>query len=650
MSDIYSIMTLEKLLNDLSKDANKAHNLTKKDLETILKKASDAYYNTGTSIISDELFDTLKDLLELKDPDNEFLSDVGAPVKGLSNKATLPFPMFSLDKVKPETGDLQKFERKYRGPYVLSDKLDGASCMAVYKRRNGNIYDLKLFRRGTGLVGADISHLAKFLIPVSRLNRPPSDLEDDIVAIRGEVIMSRKDFDHFRTDFKDARGLVNGIINRKTPDERTLAHTSFVAYEVVYPRLSKSDQMKCLDRSGFDTVAWTSQKDLSEKKMIEFYDARRKNSSFMIDGIVVEDDGPHNSPTSSNPDYAFAFKMQLASQSATVRVIEVFWEISKDGRLVPRIQYEPVDINGVTLQFATVYNAKFVIDNGIGPNAIINVIRSGDVIPKVVSVEKKVSPSLPVIPYQWGESGVDIYIDDIEENDAVKIRRLVKFFSEMGIENISRGLVSRFYEYGFVSLAQYLKATPNTFMNLPGVQKTLAEKLVDNIQTHIKKVSVAKVMAASNIFGTGVGEKKLDVVIRQMPDILNGKYSRTMILDGLEGLEGFQSKTAEKIAEGVPPFIKFLKDHPEITVVTSKKKSKDLPLTGQVFVITGFRDKSLQGILEELGAEVASSVSSRTTILVTKDPNSTSGKTKQARDLNIKIMTKEQLDYYLSQI
>ncbi len=271
-------------------------------------------------------------------------------------------------------------------------------------------------------------------------------------------------------------------------------------------------------------------------------------------------------------------------------------------------------------------------------------------IPKIESVEARAEPTMPDVPYHWNESGVDIFIEDIDESDAVKIRRLVKFFAEMGIENISRGLVSRFYEFGLVDLGHYLTATSKSFMNLPGVQKTLAEKLVQNVQTHIKKVPVTKVMAASNIFGTGIGEKKLETLLDRIPDVLDGTHTKAMIMQSLRGVEGFQTKTAEKVADGVPLFIEFMRRYPQITVIGPKKKSKNLPLTGQVFVITGFRDKDLQGILEDLGAEVASSVSSKTTILVTKDPSSTSGKTKQARDLNVKIMTKDQLDYYLSQL
>lgn len=642
------MVDMAKTIDEISRDRSKIDSISIKTLESLLRAASDEYYNTGSSIMSDDLFDYCKEVLAEKDPDNAFLAEVGAPVIG-ANKVRLPFPMFSLDKIKPATGDIEKFVKRYAGPYTISDKLDGSSCLIVYERKRDS-WDVKMFRRGTGTIGADISHLGAYLLPPKLRNAPPNGIQGDVIAIRGEVIMSRKAFEKFKTSFKDARGLVNGIINRKTVDERTLSATDFVAYEIVQPRLKKQAQMSVLARSGLPVVQYKVVNQLDESALIKYYEDRRKTSPYQIDGIVIEDDGPHDLSSTGNPVSAFAFKMRLMEQGGSVEVINVFWQISKDGRLVPRVQYEPIDINGVVLQFATAFNARFVVENGLGPGAVITVVRSGDVIPSIISVQKKVEPSMPDVPFHWNETHVDIFIEDIGENDNVKIRRLVKFFQDMGIENISRGLVSRFFEDGFTDLSQYLEATSQTFMSLPGVQKTLADKLYNNIQTHIKKVPVVKVMAASNIFGTGIGERKLEVVLAQVPDILSGAYRKRDIMEALTGVEGFQKKTAERVAEGIPLFLEFLQEHPQITIVFRKKTSQNLPLTGQIFVFSGFRDKEFQAVLERLGAKVSTSVTSRTTTLVTKDTDVSSGKAKQARDMNIKIMTKDQLEFLVSQL
>ena len=380
-------MDLNKLIRDLKSDRDLFHKISIKDLENLLKLASDAYYNTGSSPLSDELFDYAKDVLEERNPDNPFLSQIGAPVAG-PNKVKLPFPMFSLDKIKPATGEIAKFSKAHAGPFVVSDKLDGSSCMIVYERNRGGSYDVRLFRRGNGLIGADISHLKPYLLSKKLQTHPPIPSEFDFVAVRGEVIMSREHFEQFRGDFKDARGLVNGIINRKQIDEKTLKYTDFVAYEIVEPRIPKRDQMKCLEDYGFKVPFWKSFPRLDETILMELYENRRKSSHYVIDGLVVEDNGPHDLSPDGNPDSAVAFKMRLTDQAASVKVLAVFWETNKDGRLVPRVQYEPVDINGVILRFATGFNARFIVDNGIGVGSQITVVRSGDVIPKIESIRE----------------------------------------------------------------------------------------------------------------------------------------------------------------------------------------------------------------------------------------------------------------------
>ena len=645
-------MSTDAVILDLEKSGGQsAESLSQRCLEQALRNAADLYYNTSERTMSDATFDVARDILQKRFPESKYLREVGAPVSP-DSKTKLPFGMYSLDKVKPGEPELSKWIAKHKGPYVISDKLDGASCMLVYERtKNG--YIVKMFRRGTGEVGADISHFIPYFVPPELRKAPPEELRaNKSIAIRGEVIISKTNFAAFSEEFKDARGMVSGVINRRMMDGRTVAKTDFVAYEVVYPRLTKTSQMKVLTEAGFPVVNFTVAKNLTESDLITFYATRRRVSSYQIDGLVVEDDGPHKLPSGGNPLTAVAFKMQL-DQAVKVKVIEVFWDTSKDGRLVPRVQYNPAVVNGVTLQFATGYNAKFIVENGIGPGAEIKVIRSGDVIPRIASITRPVEPSMPSVPFKWNATKVDIYIADIEEDDDVKIRRLVKFFSDMDIENIGRGTVARLYECGLTSLSDYLTATRNTFMSLPGVQATMADKLYTNIQTHIKKVPVVKVMAASNIFGQGVGQRVLGPVVEKVSDLLRNpdRYDDRALYAALKGLEGIQQKTADKIVDGFPRFLRFLKEHPQITVVLpTKKNAAKQPLSGQVFVITGFRDKELQKIIEDLGGDVSSSVSKKTTVLVTKDPHSTSGKTQQARDMAIKIMTKDQLEIYLAQI
>ncbi len=119
--------------------------LSTQQLQAVLQQASDVYYNSGQPAIPDSFFDQLKDALQQRDPTAPFLSEVGAPV--VRNRVTLPFGLYSLDKVKPGSKDVGKWQAKYPGPFCVSDKLDGTSCLIVYQL-SGDKWQVKLMTRG----------------------------------------------------------------------------------------------------------------------------------------------------------------------------------------------------------------------------------------------------------------------------------------------------------------------------------------------------------------------------------------------------------------------------------------------------------------------------------------------------------------------
>jgi NAD-dependent DNA ligase len=149
--------------------------------------------------------------------------------------------MASMDKIKPDTNALASWTSTYRGPYVLSCKLDGVSGLYMCD----NAKTCKLYTRGNGIVGQDISHL----ISVLRLPK----LEKG-TAVRGEFIIPKDVFKtKYSAEFANARNLVSGIINRKTVDQKA-KDLHFVTYEVIEPKMKPSDQMKMLEKLGHTVV------------------------------------------------------------------------------------------------------------------------------------------------------------------------------------------------------------------------------------------------------------------------------------------------------------------------------------------------------------------------------------------------------------
>ena len=131
------------------------HLLTEKELSEIIKKTTAAYYNEKP-LMTDNQYDIIKEYIEEKYPNNEAIKEIGAPVE--KNKAKLPYNMPSMDKIKPDTKALDKWKEKYIGPYVLSAKLDGISGLYTTEDKNP-----KLYTRGDGTIGQDISHLIPYL-------------------------------------------------------------------------------------------------------------------------------------------------------------------------------------------------------------------------------------------------------------------------------------------------------------------------------------------------------------------------------------------------------------------------------------------------------------------------------------------------------
>lgn len=631
---------MEQTIELINDGTTNVDTLSETDLIDILRYASDRYYNTQETIMPDLLYDSLRDKLTELNAANPYLSEVGAPVK--KNKVKLPFPMFSLQKVKPGNKTLASWQRKFDAPYTVSDKLDGTSAMLVWTKRGSNWKNanLVMLSRGNGIVGSDLTRLIDFVLPRA-CRDPPKDLQKHTtttIAIRGELIISKAEFESFRQDgWVNARSLTNGIANKRTVQPDYASKTNFVAYEIIVPRLAKSVQMEILKRSGIPTVWNATGQSLDESDLIDLLKARVQNGLFDVDGLVIESDGPHEPPPDKNPEYAFAFKANPSDMGKITRVVDVIWETSAHGRIVPKVKYEPVVINGVTLTYASGKNARNIVENGLGPGAVIEVIHSGCVIPEIVRVLDRAEPSLPDVSFEWTRSRADIVLKDRTTDPTYQIKSIVRFFRIIGVDGIREGLVKKFFDYGFTSVDRYLEADVHNFMGLPGVQATSAGNFVEAIQSGIKNIDMAKFMMASNAFGTGIGEKKLMALLNIVPNLLGEKPDHKL-QKKIADLPGFDVATAEKIVRGITTCKAFLASHPQITI---KKLTSELPregpLKGSNYVFTGFRDRALTEKIVSLGGNVTDSVSNRTTAVIYKTEEKGT-KCDKAKSLRIPIL------------
>ena len=620
-------------ISNFKKNGIDALNMLKEnELVTILDESSKAYYNESP-LMTDNEFDIVKEYVENKYPSNKVLEQIGAPVAD-KNKVTLPYNMPSMDKIKPDTNALRKWKDKYSGPYVLSAKLDGIS--ALYSTENN---EKKLYTRGNGYVGQDISHLIEYL------NLPTTEN----ITIRGELIMKKSTFlEKYKDKFSNSRNLVSGLVNQKKIEPEKFADINFVAYEVIKPSLTPSEQMKFMEQTVKYTVINEVKQDITNELLSNILIDWRDNYEYTIDGIIVANDAIYER-TTENPKHAFAFKMVLSDQIAEAKVLNVLWSPSKDGYLKPRIQIEPVVLGGAKIEYATAFNAAFVEENKLGIGALVKLVRSGDVIPHIMEViEPAEKAKMPDVAYTWNETHVDIIMEDAEQDETVREKNIIGFFKGLEVDGLGPGNVKKIIKAGFDDVPKIIAMKEEDFLKVDGFKKKMAEKVHKSIHEKIDKVSLVKLMAVSNIFGRGFGERRIEPILEKYPNVLTSNETNEEKIQHIKQIKGMEQKTAERFVNNIEKFIEFIKvaqlenkmnNTIENAAVEKSQKDTSHPLYDKIIIITGFRDKNLSDKLKTIGAKESSSVSKNTFAVVVKSKDEDTGKAEAARQKNIPIYT-----------
>lgn len=620
---------IQQIIEDFKRNGIQIlQHLNENVLINIIRYANKAYYNQ-TPAMTDNQYDIIKEFIEAKYPSNAVITEIGAEVE--RNKVTLPYEMASMDKIKPDTSALTNWTSKFRGPYVLSCKLDGVS--ALYSTE-GSVP--KLYTRGNGKVGQDVSHL----IPHLRLPKSKG------IVIRGEFIIPKSVFEQkYKDTFANPRNMVAGIVNNKTIVD-AVQDLHFVAYEIIQPQLTPSKQMEMLGTINVERVLYEITDTLSNEMLSQLLVDWRKNYIYEIDGVIVTDD--HIYPRKSgNPEHAFAFKMVLSDQVAEAKVVDVLWTPSKDGYLKPRVQIEPIHLGGVTIEYATGFNGAFIKNNNIGIGATIEIIRSGDVIPYIKAVTTPAPEAkMPDVAYKWNDTHVDILLENALEDAIVREKNITGFFRGIEVEGLSSGNVTRIIDAGFDSVPKILKMTEDDFLKVQGFKGKLANKIYTAIHEKLQQASLVDLMSASNLFGRGFSSKKLELIMQELPDILISTETRNQKVDAVANIKGMALKTAQAFVEHIDDFVDFLKQIGYEDKLYDVPKSKNIvtghPLAGKTIVLTGTRDKTVIEMIKNFGAIQGTSVSKNTHLVIAKNVDEDTGKAEEARKLNIPIMTPEQ--------
>jgi NAD-dependent DNA ligase len=601
----------------------------KKQLVEYLLNADKHYYNTGEPLITDDRYDEIKDHLRAIDKKNAYFKRVGADV---DNKVKLPYYLGSQDKIKDDPKILNKWIQKYNNPksYIISEKLDGISCLVVYK--NG---DIKIYTRGDGYYGQDITHIKDYISGIISIKTQKQD-----IVVRGELIISRENWEKIKHEGSNARNLVAGLINSKILKKDLLKFIDFVVYEIIEGSSLNLDDLK-----KFNVVKHKEVKDLSIEFLYDLYKEWKDKSKYEIDGLIIKHNSTYKLKVGENPKYSFAFKSLNMHRQVEVVVNDIEWNVSKDKYLKPIVKFNEIVLNGVKIKQATGFNADFIVKNKIGVGSRIVIIRSGDVIPhikEVLSPSLNNKPLLPDVSFVWNKK--DIILDDIKKNREQDIKIFSNFMKALNIKGIGEGIITKLYDASHDTLEKIITITKEDLLKIDGIKEKSANNLIEALKDIYKK-NCLDIMFASNILGRGLGERKLKLLIDAYPFICeNQEKALKLTKDDIIKIDGFGDISADAIVKNLKSFLDFynsifkskvVADDDEEPIKTNDKYKDN------IYVFSGIRDKELEKVITNSGGKIANVVNKKTTLLIVKSLDDSTVKVETAKKYNIPIITFE---------
>lgn len=353
--------------------------------------SANAAYREGDAVMTDAEYDALLEQYQASVPKDEYEA-FARTLHEAKGKVKHPFIMGSLNKYKYEQPERIKqfILDKCDGGINISAKVDGISCRLHYE--NGKLTSAST--RGDGYFGEDLTDKIKFVKGVPEiLGNGKSGERVKSIDIRGELVILKDDFAKM-TGFANARNACAGIMNRKDWKPEDVSNVTFVAYTILGQEFCKEEQFALLSVWGGFKVAWNvnySSKyyyyDRHLEPADELFALVNQDFEYDVDGLVVCGNYYKNEDK-YKPDACMAFKTNQLT--AVTRIIDIDWsEVSKDGFITPVAILEPVELGGSTICRATLHNLNTLKKLNIDFGDTIKIIKSGDIIPHIISVVQK---------------------------------------------------------------------------------------------------------------------------------------------------------------------------------------------------------------------------------------------------------------------
>lgn len=337
-------------------------------------------YDEGTPEVSDEAWDQLYFECQAYEEETGYIdpksptSTVQYDVENTLKKVTHSHPMLSLGKTK----DINVLRSWLKHKSIVMAKMDGLTCSLTYK--DGKLVAAET--RGNGKIGEDILHNAKTIKSI-----PQTISTKEEVIIDGEVICTFKDFEEFSNDYKNPRNFASGSIRLIDPNECKKRKLTFVAWDVISSNSNFDEKLKMMEDLGFVVVPYEFvDLDNLEEQQVRMC-KKFSELSYPIDGLVyrINDSKIWNDQGKTEHHFNGSFAFKLYDAEYETKLIDIEWSVGKSGVVTPVAIFEPVEIDGATIQRASMHNLA-IMKEILGKPYVgqrISVFRANMVIPQV---------------------------------------------------------------------------------------------------------------------------------------------------------------------------------------------------------------------------------------------------------------------------
>jgi DNA ligase (NAD+) len=585
--------------------------------------------------------------------------------------------MLSLDNTYNED-ELRAWERRVHElsgrsdvDYVCELKLDGMSLALIYE-------DGKLVRgitRGDGSVGEDVTLNVRTVrsvplsIPKEKLKKAgiPTDFE-----VRGELLMPTASFKKINEErerdglptFANPRNFTAGTVRQLDSNitaERRLDYFPYILLQngrTYFDHHSKT--LAALEAAGFKVNPnHKLVRSMDEVwAFIQRWEEKRDSLPYEIDGIVVKVDRTSLQDelgfTGKAPRWAIAYK--YAARGAVTKLENVRWQVGRTGKLTPVAELAPVAIGGTTVRNATLHNMDEIERLGVKIGDWVRVERGGDVIPKVVEVDKEhprgereieAPEKCPVCGTKVVRTEDEVDYRCVNANCPAKLVGTILHFASRGVMNIDGmgdALVTQLTERGLVkNVADIYKLTKADLLSLERMGDKSAQNILDEIENS-KKLPLERV-----IYGLGirmVGERTAQFLAEHFGSM------EALESAGVEELQDV-NEVGPQIAESIVEFFSIAANRKLVDrlreaglTLKGQKKERGTKLAGKTFVLTGtlvhFARDEAKKMIEDAGGKVTGSVSKKTDYVVAGAE--AGSKLDKAKELGVVVIDEKELE------